>query len=68
MGRSDTIELESFNTRIRNGEMLVILDDMVLNIDTYVSNHPGGEKVLQQNIGRDVSRYFHGGYSYSLRS
>ena len=28
-----------------------------------MSNHPGGKFVINQNIGRDISKFFHGGYS-----
>ena len=26
-------------------------------------NHPGGTFTLKHNIGRDISKFFHGGYS-----
>ena len=30
--------------------------------------HPGGTFSLYQNIGRDVSKFFHGGYSLENKS
>ena len=36
---------------------------MVIDVTNYVHNHPGGQFVLQQNIGRDISKFFYGGYS-----
>ena len=36
---------------------------MVLDLSKYLDNHPGGKFSLAQNIGRDVSKFFYGGYS-----
>ncbi len=41
----------------------MILDDMILDISKYKYKHPGGKFVLQQNIGRDISKFFYGGYT-----
>jgi len=43
--------------------MLVILDDLVLDVGDYMDNHPGGRFLLSHNIGRDVSKFFYGGYA-----
>ena len=37
-----TITLEDFNARIRNGEKLVLLDDLILDIEAFIGEHPGG--------------------------
>jgi cytochrome b involved in lipid metabolism len=42
---------------------LVILDDLVLDVTDYMDNHPGGKFLLQHNIGRDISKFFYGGYA-----
>jgi cytochrome b involved in lipid metabolism len=36
---------------------------MVLDIIRFKMNHPGGKFVLEQNIGRDISKFFYGGYT-----
>lgn len=36
---------------------------MVLDVSKFMYLHPGGQFSLKQNIGRDVSKFFHGGYS-----
>ena len=41
----------------------MILDDLVLDVSKFIEEHPGGRFVLQHNIGRDISKFFHGGYS-----
>eukprot|EP00347_Sterkiella_histriomuscorum_P019560 403341168 len=45
-----------------SGEKLVILNDMVLNVSKYMFNHPGGKFVIAQNVGRDITKFFYGGY------
>lgn len=52
-----------FESLIRSGQELVIIDDMVIDVSRFMLQHPGGQFSLRQNIGRDVSKYFHGGYS-----
>ena len=36
---------------------------MVLDISKFIDHHPGGKFSLVQNIGRDISKFFYGGYS-----
>ena len=45
------------------GEKYVILDDMVLDVKDFIFKHPGGRFVVQHNIGRDISKFFYGGYA-----
>lgn len=42
---------------------MVILDDYVLEVGPFLDYHPGGRFALEQNIGRDVSKFFYGGYA-----
>jgi cytochrome b involved in lipid metabolism len=41
----------------------VVLDDLVLDVSQFLNLHPGGRFVIRQNIGRDVSKFFFGGYN-----
>ena len=41
----------------------MILDDVVLDIKDFLNEHPGGRFSLEHNIGRDVSKFFHGSYA-----
>ena len=36
---------------------------MVLDVHSYMDNHPGGKFLLEHNIGRDISKFFYGGYA-----
>jgi len=55
--------LKDFQERVKNGEKLVVLDDMVLDVSSFINNHPGGNFSLTHNIGKDISKFFYGGYS-----
>ena len=57
------MSIDEFELRVRQGEELVILEDLVLNIEQYKYKHPGGKFSLVQNVGRDVSKFFYGGYA-----
>lgn len=61
------ITLEDFKARVKNGEKLVILDQFVLDVSWWAGEHPGGTFSIEFNVGRDVSKYFHGGYSLETK-
>ena len=48
---------------IKEGRSLVILDDMILDVGKFADDHPGGKFSLMNNIGREIGKFFHGGYS-----
>lgn len=41
----------------------MIFDNLVLDLNGYENVHPGGRFNLRHNIGRDISKFFYGGYS-----
>lgn len=40
----------------------MLLDNLVLDVSKFKEEHPGGRFVFSQNIGRDISKFFYGGY------
>lgn len=44
------------------GKQLVVFDNLVLDLNGYERFHPGGKFNLTHNYGRDVSKFFFGGY------
>lgn len=54
---------KEFDNYVNEGRKFVVLDELVLDVASFISHHPGGQFVLKHNIGRDVSKFFHGGYS-----
>ena len=51
------------NEMIAEGRKLVLIDEYVVDVEEFMHKHPGGRFALEHNIGRDVSKYFYGGYS-----
>lgn len=56
--------MHEFHDRCLKGEELMVLKDMVLDVTEYKYNHPGGKFVLEKCVGRDISKFFDGGYSF----
>ena len=48
---------------VERGEKLVILDNLILNLNGYERYHPGGKFTLMKNLGRDISKFYYGGYA-----
>lgn len=40
---------------IADGKAIVILDDMVLRLDSWLHLHPGGERAILHMIGKDAT-------------
>lgn len=51
-----------FENAIKEGQLLVILDKLVLNVYDFIAVHPGGKFVINHNVGSDISKFFFGGY------
>ena len=45
-----------------NKKKLVVLDNMVLNVEHYEHDHPGGALLIRKSIGQDISKYIYGGF------
>ncbi len=55
---------DEFNKKVHEEKLsLVILDDLVLEVSDYMGYHPSGKFLIEHNIGRDISKFFYGGYS-----
>ena len=54
---------EELDKEVKAGKPLVVFDNLVLDVDGYERNHPGGKFVLTHNYGRDISKFFFGGYN-----
>ena len=63
-GQIDQFTKIEFHDLVENqGRMLVILDEYVLDVEEFMHKHPGGRFALKHNVGRDISKYFYGGYA-----
>jgi len=59
----EVITTEEFNKRVVGGEQLVLLDDLIVDVSEFMREHPGGRFLIEHNVGRDISKFFYGGYS-----
>jgi len=48
---------------VEKGRSLLLFDNLILDLDGYERLHPGGKFVLNRNVGRDISKFFYGGYA-----
>ena len=61
-GKVSIITPEQLDKQVKAGKSLVVLDNLVLDLKGYEKVHPGGKFNLRHNLGRDVSKFFFGGY------
>lgn len=52
-----------FAQRVKSGEKLCILDNLVLDLSGFAHKHPGGAFLINYTAGRDISKFFYGGYA-----
>jgi len=53
-----------FHEQINQGKRLTIVEDLVLDIDRYISKHPGGSFAMEECVGRDSSKFIYGAYTF----
>ena len=53
---------EKLEYEVEIGTPLVVFDQFVLNCSWFEKIHPGGRFTLQKNYGRDISKFYYGGY------
>ncbi|KXJ87338.1 hypothetical protein Micbo1qcDRAFT_167692, partial [Microdochium bolleyi] len=41
--------------RIADGQTIVIFEDCVLRLDSWLNTHPGGKLAIQHMVGRDAT-------------
>ena len=59
------MSIEEYESEVQKGKhRLVVLDDLVLDVTRFANSHPGGRFLIEKNSGKDISKFFHGGYNY----
>ncbi|CAN6664274.1 hypothetical protein TRVA0_035S01618 [Trichomonascus vanleenenianus] len=53
--RDQLLSRSSVESRIANGEILVIYHGKVLKLNNWLNRHPGGDKAVLHMVGRDAS-------------
>ncbi|KAJ5091426.1 hypothetical protein NUU61_006296 [Penicillium alfredii] len=57
-GNDQVLSPGQIEARIANGQSIVIIDQKVLRVDTWLPYHPGGFKPIQHFIGKDATDEF----------
>ena len=56
------ISQPEFENLIKEGKKYVLFDNYVIDVTSFISEHPGSSYVIEQTIGRDIGKYFYGAY------
>lgn len=51
------------NSMVRGGQKVVLFNNHILDVESFMDEHPGTRFVIAENIGRDIGKYFYGAYS-----
>lgn len=55
MGRDTLFTRRQVEGMIAEGKVVVIVDDMVLRLDSWLHLHPGGERAILHMVGKDAT-------------
>jgi delta8-fatty-acid desaturase len=55
MSRDTVLTPEAVDTMIANGDCIVIFQDYVLRLNSWLGKHPGGKLAILHMIGRDAT-------------
>jgi len=55
MGRGTLFTRRQVEGMIAEGKAIVIVDDMVLRLDSWLHLHPGGERAILHMVGKDAT-------------
>ncbi|PKS05140.1 hypothetical protein jhhlp_008507 [Lomentospora prolificans] len=59
MNRDKILMAGAIDDLIADGHAIVILEDYVLNLDTWLARHPGGRLVILHMVGKDATDEIH---------
>lgn len=55
MSRDQILSPETVDGMIANGDTIVILEDYVLRLNSWLERHPGGRLAILHMVGRDAT-------------
>jgi len=53
--RDQPMSRQAIVNRIADGQTIVIFEDCVLRLDSWLEKHPGGKLAIQHMVGRDAT-------------
>lgn len=58
-----SMSIDEFHSWVKSGKNFVVIDNLILDTGSYSNVHPGGKFSIRHTVGRDISKYFYGGFS-----
>lgn len=55
MGREELLSRRQVEGLIADGRSVIIVDEKVLKVDSWMKYHPGGDKAIRHMVGRDAT-------------
>ena len=53
--RDEVVSPEAVDAMIANGDVIVIMEDYVLRLNSWLDKHPGGKLAILHMVGRDAT-------------
>eukprot|EP01130_Rhizamoeba_saxonica_P000754 TRINITY_DN10679_c0_g1_i1.p1 TRINITY_DN10679_c0_g1~~TRINITY_DN10679_c0_g1_i1.p1 ORF type:complete len:417 (-),score=80.37 TRINITY_DN10679_c0_g1_i1:51-1301(-) len=54
----DTITWDEYQNNVKQGDSLIVIDNIVYEIEEFIPSHPGGN-IIRSFIGKDATKKFH---------
>ncbi|EGG19470.1 delta 9 fatty acid desaturase [Cavenderia fasciculata] len=51
---------EDFDAQCKQGKKYIIIDSIVLDVETFIDEHPGGVSYIKMGLGKDATKMFRG--------
>lgn len=55
MSRDQILSAEAVDSMIANGDTIVIFEEYVLRLNSWLDRHPGGRLAILHMVGRDAT-------------
>lgn len=52
-----------FNAMLRSGRKLVLFNNHIVDVESFMDEHPGTKFLISENIGCEIGKYFYGAYT-----
>eukprot|EP01138_Halocafeteria_seosinensis_P010348 gb/GECG01010566.1/.p1 GENE.gb/GECG01010566.1/~~gb/GECG01010566.1/.p1 ORF type:complete len:355 (+),score=35.95 gb/GECG01010566.1/:1-1065(+) len=58
--------MEQVRDRVQHGQKWVVFNGLVIDVEEFMDEHPGGKNMIKTNLGKDITEKFVGGvYKHS---
>lgn len=55
MGRDDVLSPRAVEAMIAEGGIIVVFEEHILKLDSWINKHPGGQLSILHMVGRDAT-------------